>query len=986
MNRARLRTSLAVVVLGTVWLPAPPLRAEEPILTIDSGGHTAIVRTVFFTPDGRNLVSAGEDKVIRVWDVAIGETVRTIRGQVGSGNEGKIYAAAISPGGETLAVGGLSAGSEPGVVRLIDFQSGQVIGTLLGSKNVISSLAFSPDGRFLAAGSGDTIVRIWEVATKRIFHTLSGHTQSINSVAFSPDGQRLVSGSLDHTLRLWDAATGKLVRLMEGSDGEVWAVAYSPDGRFIGSGGGGTAVLLWDAASGDFLRVLARKPNVFALAFSLDGQQLLMDARMGSVDIMSFSGGGITASFYPHDIDDFFPSATAFSPDGDLAATAGGRNQRIKVWNLGSGDLVWRLLGKGMPVLGVGFGFDGLSVVFEQDLRPESTNLPGRSGLGRALLLSRDDGRRITIEEAPLDLAIQAQNIAIQAHKVQLRSPPGSASDIDPVFQVVREGNVVREIRLDATSRYFDHSFALTPDGRSIVIGENDGNLLIYDASTGGLTRQLVGHTGSVLAVAVSPDGRLVVSGSSDQTLRLWDFASGKSLLTVFPASDGEWVAWTPEGYYTSSLHGDLYIGWQVNQGPDHAALYYPAAQFQAEYYRPDIVAEYLQTGDIQIALERANARRGMVAPAVSSIGSIYPPLVYVASPKDGAIVDLEELHVLAAALSANLPVTDLRILLNGVKISGVQEAPLKGNPREREVEFDVTLRSGANVLTFVAAHEKARSELVERHVTYRPPPGTTVSSGKPNLILLAIGISDYSDPSLKLSYAGDDAQAIATALGKQQPGRLFGEVRTRVLPAAGGRADRAEILDGLKWLRTQGTPRDVRILFLSGHGGLDDRRNFFFYSQDQGASEDLDLHSLRADRLLEDLIAARSPAILMIDACHAGAASAPARTRTDVTEVIKIFRERFQLVTFAASTGTELSVELPEWKHGAFTKALLEGLSGIADGFGGDKDGRIEVKELGAWVVDRVPKLTGGSQHALFDSGWVDASFPIFALDGVPP
>ncbi|MCK5718710.1 MAG: hypothetical protein KAH84_02035, partial [Thiomargarita sp.] len=76
------------------------------ILQIDPGGHKAVIRDVVFTADGRYLVSASNDKLVRVWDLETGKTVRTIRGQIGAGSEGKIFAMALSPDERWLAVGG----------------------------------------------------------------------------------------------------------------------------------------------------------------------------------------------------------------------------------------------------------------------------------------------------------------------------------------------------------------------------------------------------------------------------------------------------------------------------------------------------------------------------------------------------------------------------------------------------------------------------------------------------------------------------------------------------------------------------------------------------------------------------------------------------------------------------------------------------------------------------------------------------------------
>src|SRR5271157_6457361 len=79
---------------------------EKPILVLDSGGHTSSVKKVLFTPDGKELISVSNDKTIRFWDVASGEPIRVLRPPIGPGHEGELYAAALSPDGRTLAVGG----------------------------------------------------------------------------------------------------------------------------------------------------------------------------------------------------------------------------------------------------------------------------------------------------------------------------------------------------------------------------------------------------------------------------------------------------------------------------------------------------------------------------------------------------------------------------------------------------------------------------------------------------------------------------------------------------------------------------------------------------------------------------------------------------------------------------------------------------------------------------------------------------------------
>src|SRR2546425_258090 len=124
------RTAIVLVMLACASVTRA---AEESLqLMLDTGGHIGILQGLVFTPDGQQVVSTGDDKFIRVWDLRSGKTVRTIRGQTGPGDEGKIYAMAFSPDGRWLAVGGFFARSQHpddkaiGAIRLYDFATGEL--------------------------------------------------------------------------------------------------------------------------------------------------------------------------------------------------------------------------------------------------------------------------------------------------------------------------------------------------------------------------------------------------------------------------------------------------------------------------------------------------------------------------------------------------------------------------------------------------------------------------------------------------------------------------------------------------------------------------------------------------------------------------------------------------------------------------------------------------------------------------------------------
>src|SRR5262249_62085945 len=152
-----------------------------------------------------------------------------------------------------------------------------------------------------------------------------------------------------------------------------------------------------------------------------------------------------------------------------------------------------------------------------------------------------------------------------------------------------KDGQRQASIEGATTNGYQHRASSFSPNGQMIISAGDHGWLIAYDLS-GKRIGDFIGHEGEIWAVALAPDGRLLVSGSADQTVRLWNLATRELIVTLFYGSDGEWVMWTPQGYYTSSPNGERIVGWQINQGSDSAAEYVSAAQARDPFYRPDIV------------------------------------------------------------------------------------------------------------------------------------------------------------------------------------------------------------------------------------------------------------------------------------------------------------------------------------------------------------------------------------------------------------
>jgi hypothetical protein len=234
----------------------------SPVRTLT--GHTVLVWSVSFSPDGSLLASGSWDDTIKLWRVADGSLVRTHKGLLGF-----VSSVSFSPDGSLLA-----SGNFDGTIKLWRVSDGALVRTLTGHSPV-NSVSFSPDGSLLASGSGDGTIKLWRVADSLEVRTLTGHTDGVRSVSFSPDGSLLASGSRDNTIKLWRVADGLEVRTLTGHTDLVLSVSFSPDGRLLASGSGDKTIKLWRVADGSLVCTLTgHRVPVESVSFSPDGSLL----------------------------------------------------------------------------------------------------------------------------------------------------------------------------------------------------------------------------------------------------------------------------------------------------------------------------------------------------------------------------------------------------------------------------------------------------------------------------------------------------------------------------------------------------------------------------------------------------------------------------------------------------------------------------------------------------------------------------------------
>lgn len=524
------------------WRPSlPRLRA---VLS-----HPSPVDDAAFSPDGKAVVTCGDDRTAQLWDVAtaspIGETMR---------HDAEVTCVAFSADGRVILTG-----SNDRTARLWDAAGGRPAGRPIAHAKAVVAVAFRGDGTHFLTGCQDGTVRSWETATGQPSATPVDHGLEMFVVAPSADGKSFLTAGNTSGVRLWNATTGNPAAASLRTDSFVRAAALSADGTMVVVGDQGGAVQLWDATTG---RRLSQKLKLHAdrirtLAFSPDGRTILTGSNDKSARL--FDAATLQPLGQPI-IHDGPVVTVAYSPDGRTILT-GSSDHTVRLFDADPRQPLGRLLdGAAIAVYGsdggsiFAVGGDGAAQYLSAETgQPLGPTLPGKLHVA-AMAISPDGRMIVSVADAdhshrwdadtgrPIGppLSHPGMNVAT-AHSMAI-SPDGKTLLMGGQDRTIRlwETETGTPLHAPIPQPGTVDAVAFSPDGKTFATAHDSGTVRLWDLATLNPIGDPLPHAGCVSSVAFSPDGKTLATGCEDSMARLWDVASGT--LRVPPLRHPGWV------------------------------------------------------------------------------------------------------------------------------------------------------------------------------------------------------------------------------------------------------------------------------------------------------------------------------------------------------------------------------------------------------------------------------------------------------------
>ncbi|MDA9206945.1 caspase family protein [Crocinitomicaceae bacterium] len=528
-----------ILLILTLLVLSFSLQAQDLKLGIPVG-HTDVVNSAVFSPDGTKVLTRSWDKTARLWDVNSGKLIHTLEG-----HEAGVYSTVFSPDGSKILTTGKT-------VKLWDSCNGKLIQTFInwhnsreqeiyaaifssdGSKILahsfsyvslfnsssgeliwwtkssgqIGSAAFSPNGRKIVIASWDNVISILSSRSGKTINILSGHDDSVRSAVFDNTGKKILSASYDGTAVLWKSNSGKIIQRFEKHTDVIESAVFSSDGLKVLTASRDNTACIFEIGNGKHIHTLSgHTEDVLSAIFSPDNKMVLTMSLDNSMRLWDCDSGELIKIFKSAETEDI--NSADFSADGKSILTASGLNYAAHIWSISKGSVIQTFERHTSPINSVTFSSDGTKILlaassdgaYLMDCKfgnPVS-HIKEKNFL-KSAIFSPDDKKILTTswdKEARLwDSSSGALIGGFEGHSENINSSVSSA--------------------------------IYSPDSTKILTA-SWYSVRLWDSNSGALIHSLDGHNSYINSAIFSPDGKsILTTADEDSTALLWECESGK--------------------------------------------------------------------------------------------------------------------------------------------------------------------------------------------------------------------------------------------------------------------------------------------------------------------------------------------------------------------------------------------------------------------------------------------------------------------------
>jgi WD40 repeat protein len=876
----------------------------------------------------------------------------------------------------------IAAGNNDNCIYIFDRQSGKRKSVIYGFQLPPLDLKFHPLKNDLIVFTEGKAIIVWNVKENKLIRKIESSVSPVTAAGVNADGKFIAFAGTDNSVKVYDLKNNIKTNYFPGHNANISGVSFVSATDTIVSAGLDNRMHYWQLNDTNQKRAIkvARNPMV------------LLDKIVSAAIPLSVGGNMLTMfflgkSFFIKNYETL--NTIAESKDKKYTATGGGgwrgftsafvpRNFPIYIYNNKTQKREYKLWGHYYRIKSLAFSCNN--------------DFLASCGENESIMKIWDLKRKKLI-----DLYYNPYHISALVFNNTNDSLAFTDIAQNVVLFDIKKDTAIK-LSLGRAPLFFNNT------GNRIFFQDQHYNIVQYDLVTRKVLNTFSGHNDLISSASLVEDGSRMVTASWDGTVKLWDVAEGKEIATFIALNETDYIVKSPDNYYFATKKAKKEIGFSSG------IKFYPFEQFDLKYNRPDILLQRIGHASPELvdAYRQAYKKRLQRMHFTEDIfnADLHLPEINIINRDSLELKSASKNIVLnICAKDSKYKLDRINIWVNDVPLLGISGIDLRDLQTDSVTKkIPIELSSGMNKIQLSCLNEKGVESLKETiELNYEN------KNEKHDLYIIAMSVSNYKDTRFNLAYAGKDGRDMVKLFESEKAN--YNHVYDDTLFDKNATIEKfSDIKQKLMGSKVD----DEVIVFISGHGLLNDSLDFYFatYDCDFEHPDKRGISYESIENLLDGIPARKK--LLMMDACHSGEVDKEELIVKDtnmmladgsrgglktysykginiikdnhmgLTNSFELMQELFTnlnrgsgAMVISAAAGKGYALESKEWNNGVFTYAVINGLRNKSADL--NKDGKVNVSELRDYVVSEVVKLTNGAQRPTCRKDNTDFDFRIW-------